>query len=154
MNTDPSAFTPPTAKSDNNIGQLIGNVRGKLMSALDTALQKLELTGTQLVIIKQIAQGHSQTAADLCRVLSYDTGAMTRVLDKLEQSNWIYRQRSTQDRRIVRLHIAEYGYTQLPELYAIGARVINQHLRGFTDAEQGQLKSYLLRMIENANTSS
>jgi DNA-binding MarR family transcriptional regulator len=49
------------------------------------------------------------TVAGLARDLEIDPGAMTRSLDRLEAKGLVRRERSTQDRRVVRLVLTGEG---------------------------------------------
>ena len=49
------------------------------------------------------------SASDLCKGISYDAGAMTRMLDRLEGKGLIRRNRSAQDRRLMHLELTEEG---------------------------------------------
>jgi DNA-binding MarR family transcriptional regulator len=86
----------------------------------------------------------------LCKDLSYDAGAMTRMLDRLEAKGLIIRRRCPDDRRCVKLELSEAGRTALPKLRACSVRVLNHFLRGFSHAEARQLEGFMLRMLQNA----
>src|SRR5882757_6963759 len=96
------------------IGPLIGRVRAVMLSRLDTELQTFGITGMQFAILKNVADGTAGTAADLCRLLHYDNGSMTRLLDRLEEKGLMRRERSKDDRRVVSLRITGAGRTVLP----------------------------------------
>jgi DNA-binding MarR family transcriptional regulator len=49
----------------------------------------------------------------------------------------------------VRLELTAAGRKLTGEMAAMAAKVLNQHLRGFTRAELEQLKSLLQRMLDN-----
>jgi DNA-binding MarR family transcriptional regulator len=131
------------------IGPLIGRVRSIALSALDGELQPFGITGMQFAVFKQLADGLAQTAADLCRLMHYDTGSMTRILDRLEQKQWIRRERSKDDRRVVRLRVTSAGRGALPRLQDSAAHVVQRMLTGFSAAEVNDLRDMLGRMIEN-----
>jgi DNA-binding MarR family transcriptional regulator len=84
--------------------------------------------------------------------MHYDTGAMTRILDRLEHKGLVRRERCREDRRVVFLRMTPNGRAQLPRLLSVGTRVLEAHLAGFSQAEIEQLKSYLGRMINNGQT--
>src|SRR3977135_763508 len=65
------------------VGYLLGRARGSLLDALDAELARFGLTGMQFGVLKHLAEGAAHTAADLCRRMHYDTGSMTRMLDRL-----------------------------------------------------------------------
>ncbi|HEY0766641.1 MAG TPA: MarR family transcriptional regulator [Steroidobacteraceae bacterium] len=131
------------------VGPLMGRARASLLSALDRELERFGLNGMQFAVLKNLAEGTARTAADLCRFMHYDTGAMTRIVDRLEEKGLLRRERCREDRRVVFLRIAPAGRLQLPRLMAVGARVIEAHLAGFSQAEIAALKDYLGRMIDN-----
>jgi len=120
-----------------------------MLSTLDAELQPFGFTGMQFAILKNVAEGAADTAADLCRLLHYDTGSMTRLVDRLEEKSLIRRERSKDDRRVVSLRITSAGRTALPRLRDSATRVIQRMLTGFSVTEVNDLQSFLGRMIEN-----
>jgi DNA-binding MarR family transcriptional regulator len=132
-----------------SVGHLMGRARASLLSSLDRELEPFGLSGMQFAVLKFLAEGTAHTAAELCRCMHHDTGAMTRILDRLEQKGLVRRERGHEDRRMVLLRIAPGGRAQLPRLMLVGTRVLEAHLAGFTPAEIDTLKAYLGRMIDN-----
>ena len=155
MMTD-SKETEPLYTSENynpeeSIGRLISDVSGRLLSAFDDEMTGMGITGAQWVILMRIATGCGSTAAELCRFSRYDTGSMTRMLDRLQEKGLIRRARSDKDRRVVRLELTKAGrdlYTLLPP---VAIKVLNTHLRGFTRDELDQFKDFLNRMRANSD---
>jgi DNA-binding MarR family transcriptional regulator len=141
------------------IGRLVHRVKTELLLALDRELgadeqlSKLEVSSAQYVILGALADGETKSASDLCKGISYDAGAMTRMLDRLEEKGLLRRNRCPQDRRLVYLELTEAGKEAFPRMREISLRVMNQFLRGFTKAEASQLESFLVRMLENAGAS-
>src|ERR1700674_1232307 len=134
----------------------MNRVRAAHMNALDEVLAKepdlasLEISAAQYVVISAIAKSKCvDSAAQLCKDLSYDAGAMTRMVDRLEAKGLISRRRCPEDRRLVKLELTEAGLTGLPKVRECSVRVLNHFLRGFTQAEARQLESFLARMLQN-----
>ncbi len=112
----------PQAPEDGlTVGYLMGRARASLLSGLDTQLERFGLSGMQFAVLKHLAEGSARTAAELCRFMQYDTGAMTRIVDRLEERGLVRRERSREDRRAVVLRLAPSGRTQLPTLASLGA---------------------------------
>jgi len=132
-----------------SVGYLMARARASLLAGLDAELARFGLNAMQYAVLKHLADGNARTAADLCRHMYYDTGSMTRILDRLEEKGLLRRERCRDDRRVVFLRVAAAGRAQLPRLRAAGSRVLDDHLAGFNAAEVGNLRSYLGRMIEN-----
>jgi len=131
------------------VGYLMARARASLLAGLDAELAPFGLNAMQYAVLKHLADGNARTAADLCRHMYYDTGSMTRILDRLEEKGLLRRERCRDDRRVVFLRVAAAGRAQLPRLRAAGSRVLDDHLAGFDAAEVENLRSYLGRMIEN-----
>jgi DNA-binding MarR family transcriptional regulator len=135
-----------------SVGQLMSGARASLLTSLDTELERFGLNSTQFIVLKHLGEGAARTAADLCRLNRYDTGAMTRILDRLEEKGLVRRERGREDRRVVFLRLAPAGKALLPRLMAVGTRVLEVHLAGFGVHEVEALKGYLQRMIDNGQS--
>ncbi len=134
-----------------SVGYLMSRARASLLSALDARLEQFGLNAMQFAVLKHLANGDAGTAADLCRVMYYDGGSMTRVVDRLEERGLLRRERCREDRRVVYLRVAPNGRALLPRLLAAASGVIEAHLAGFSPSETQMLKAYLKRMIENGH---
>jgi DNA-binding MarR family transcriptional regulator len=150
---DSSSYQP-----GRSIGALLSRVKVEMLATLDRELAHdkrlapLEMSAAQWIIVANLAAGPGEpkSAADLCKVISYDAGAMTRMLDRLEAKGLIRRTRSSQDRRLLNLELTEEGRAAYPRMREIAMNVANRFLRGFTKAEARQLESLLNRMVDNA----
>jgi DNA-binding MarR family transcriptional regulator len=143
-----------------SMGALLSRVRIEMLAALDRELSEdkrlavLELSAAQYIVIAGLAgPAEPKSAADLCKGLSYDAGAMTRMLDRLEAKGLIRRSRSAQDRRLMHLELTEEGRAAYPRMREISMLVANRFLRNFTKSEARQLEGFLLRMLDNAQSA-
>lgn len=142
-------YTPETYTLDDSIGYLLSSVKNRLVQGMDAEMADLGMTGAQLPILMSLAHGRAKTAADLCRCMNYDTGSMTRMLDRLEEKGLICRERSTTDRRVVELHTTPAGQELLGQVVPLVVNALNQSLQGFSAEEFELAKSLLRRMIGN-----
>ncbi len=138
------------------LGHLIGRARAELLAEIDTQLTKdeflgpLEVTSAQLIVIVNLAGSECATSAsELCKGISYDAGAMTRMLDRLEAKGLVRRTRSPDDRRLVNLELTQAGKAAYPRLKEISMRVLNHSLQNFTSNEAKQLEELLRRVLRN-----
>jgi len=139
------------------VGHLLNRVRTEMLLALDKALAAdpelapLGLSAAQFIVIATLALADSaKSASDLCKGISYDAGAMTRMIDRLESKGLIRRNRRPDDRRIVYIELTEEGIRAFPRMKILSMGVVNRFLRGFSQAEARQLEGFLSRMLENA----
>jgi DNA-binding MarR family transcriptional regulator len=146
-----------TYQPGKGVGHLLNRVRTEMLAALDEALEadqelaELEISAAQFIVIASLALADStKSTSDLCKGISYDAGAMTRMIDRLESKGLIRRNRCPHDRRVVYIELTEEGQRAFPRMRAISMGVVNQFLKGFSQAEARQLEGYLTRMLENA----
>jgi DNA-binding MarR family transcriptional regulator len=123
------------------------------MRAAEAAMRPYGLTSVQWAPLMIISRGGNPTAASLARDLNTDTGAMTRMLDRLEAKGLLMRTRSATDRRVVELSLTEQGRELTTKIPHHLAAVYNSHLAGFSVEEFNQLKHLLRRIIANRDTS-
>jgi DNA-binding MarR family transcriptional regulator len=149
---DSASYQPRKA-----IGALLTRVKVEMLAALDgelaadKRLAPLELSAAQFAVVASLAAGSEpKSAADLCKGISYDAGAMTRMLDRLESKGLLRRRRSADDRRLVHLELTDDGRTAYGRMRELSLTVANRFLHGFSRAEARQLESLLTRMLENA----
>ena len=141
---DPATFEPRSC-----VGRLLTQVKLSMSDALDEELEPLGITSAQFVILVMLADADTESASNLCRSASYDQGAMTRMIDRLERKNLVRRVRSPDDRRRVNLELTAEGRAVYPKLIAAAASVNNRFLRGFSKADAGKLEDLLNRMLAN-----
>ncbi len=128
---------------------LITRARSSLLTSFDTEMEPFGVTGAQFEVLKNLARSDNETAASLCRALHYDTGSMTRMLDRLQRKGLVARKRDTSDRRLVFLRLTDTGEGLIPKIQPVLRRALRRHLAGFTPEEVAGLKRYLGRIIEN-----
>jgi DNA-binding MarR family transcriptional regulator len=149
-------YDTQTYEPRKGVGHLLHKVRTEMLAAVDRELAAdeqlaaLEVTSAQFIILATLSVGAVKSASDLCKGISYDAGAMTRMIDRLEEKGLIRRSRCPDDRRLVNLELTEQGNAAMPRMRAASVKVLNHFLAGFTKVEARQLEGFLARMLENA----
>jgi DNA-binding MarR family transcriptional regulator len=123
-----------------------------LLKRIDMEMQIHDLTAMQWRPLLIIAKGKGDTAALLAKEICMDTGAVTRMLDRLQSKGLLVRKRSELDRRVVNLELTEEGHRICAQIPFGLCKAINHHLQGFSPAEFDVLKELLNRMILNGST--
>jgi DNA-binding MarR family transcriptional regulator len=137
------------AASKHGIIRLVNRVRVELIDALDLELAKFDVTAAQVIVLACVANKEADSPARLCKNISYDPGAMTRMIDRLEQKGLVRRNPNPDDRRATNLEITTAGRALYPQLLAAKELVQSQFLRGFSEQEVRVLEQLLNRMLEN-----
>jgi len=134
-----------------SLGYLLKRTVTMLNTAIDEELARYDLTHQQFAILMMLTQHNCSTAADLARETCGDTGAITRMLDRLEAKGIVRRVRSTQDRRVVDIELTDAGKLFAKKMPIIAINVLNRHLNGFDKQELETLKGFLRRLLHTGN---
>lgn len=151
MSRAPASFyNAADYRPEESVGYLMRRVLAVVSQEADRRLGEHELTNAQWAPLFKLRMGHVNTVAELARDLQVDTGAMTRMLDRLEAKGLCKRVRSTVDRRVVHLELTPAGKRVADKVPGVLAEVLNDCLSGFSKAEWTALKDSLRRMLANA----
>ena len=142
----PTPTTP--ASSGRSLGLLIHMIRGELVRALESALQRggIDLRFTQFLALKRLALHGPMGAGDLARALDHDAGAMTRVIDQLETKGYARRQPNEQDRRSLRIAVTDAGMAAWGQISLIHRQVLERAQQDLSETERAQLADLLERI--------
>jgi len=139
---------------DESVGYLIKLTNQVVMRNLDAELQPYDLTAPQWEPLLVLSKGRANTVAGCAREIDVDTGAMTRMLDRLEAKGFITRTRSEDDRRVVNVALTKAGHEIVKLIPPTICHVLNRHLRGFSEKEFETFKDLLRRFLANGEQSS
>ena len=142
---DKRTFQPREA-----IGALIGRTRKTMIQKIDAELEPLDVSAAQWIVVLLVGEKAASSATGLCELLTYDPGAMTRLIDRLESKGILQRMRVPDDRRTIQLELTDSGKALYPKILSAMVDVSNRLLRGFSRSEVTELEGYLRRMLANA----
>lgn len=141
-------YTARNFKSATSIGYLVKMAHMLMHDHATAAFAGHDVTFQQWLVLLRLKEGRELTASDLCRTLRHDTGALTRLLDQLEERGYISRQRSRDDRRVVHLQLTEAGAGKCSELTPIIVDKLNAALADFSKEEFNELSRLLNKLID------
>jgi len=142
-------YDPKTFRPQDGLGWLVGLVRKAIIEQTEEHLAPLDISAAQWIVILIMAERASITPAELCRLLNYDPGAMTRLVDRLEAKGFLQRDRLEDDRRSVSLALTPAGRALYPPIKDALVAVYNRMLRGFSRTELQELEGFLRRILAN-----
>jgi DNA-binding MarR family transcriptional regulator len=146
-------YEPVGYCADESVGWLMKRALVSIAQAADRRLEPKGITHAQWAALFMLQRSRASTVAELARETQSDPGAMTRLLDRLEAKGFCRRQRSTDDRRVVRIELTPEGELAAQEVPIVLSQVLNEHLAGFSKTEWSQLKDMLKRMVANGEAA-
>jgi DNA-binding MarR family transcriptional regulator len=134
---------------------LISRVRLAIIAGVDQEflqcgeLASLEVTAAQFAILKNVLKGSAESACELCKLMDYDRGAMSRMIDRLETKRLVRRVPLAHTRRSVALEVTAAGRSAFPLMEACLDRVVDRLLTGIPKSQVRGMEQALKRMLEN-----
>lgn len=144
-----SFYTSETYTVRGSIGYLIRRARNLMTARVEHEFDAKQITFVQWIILMQLRDGLVSTAAELSRDMCHDSGALTRVIDHLEQRGLIERRRALTDRRVVELKLTDAGLAMVNSLVPTVVSLLNASLAGLTHDEVQDFTRLLNKFIDN-----
>lgn len=140
-------YDPQTFRSSSGIGYLLKLSHTLMHERADRVFASQDINFVQWIALVKLREGIVRTASELCRSMCHDNGAITRMLDQLEQRGYLERNRSQQDRRVVELVLTRAGEQKVDELKPQLVMLLNETLSDFSAAEFAELTRLLNKLI-------
>jgi DNA-binding MarR family transcriptional regulator len=134
-------------RTEDSVGFLMKQAVELLSRAIDARMAEHSLTDAQWRPLLKLSRNPQATATQMARMVGCDSGATTRMLDRLEDKGLLRRVRSTDDRRVQQLELTPEGHKAAAVVPFVIAEVLNSHLADLTHAEIDQLRNLLERMV-------
>ena len=139
-------YTPSNFDPDQSIGYLVRLINQAATPRLDAAIAAHGISYTQWQVLVSIFFNRGLTCAALARDLAHDKGAMTRLIDNLEERELVRRERNADDRRVVDLALTDKGRAVALRGKDRAIRCWNGWLDGWDAAEVEALIAQLQRL--------
>lgn len=130
-----------------NVGKALIDAAALMTRAVDARARTHGLSVAQWIVLIRIGGGAARTASELCQILNQDSGAMKRMLDRLDHANLIERRPSPHDARAQTLVLTERGRDLYERLRPVAIDVLDEHLRDFSRQEVATLLNFLERIV-------
>lgn len=107
-----------------------------------------ELTGPQLVCLRQIRASARLTPKELASRVSLSQATVTGILDRLERRDLVRRVRSTQDKRVVHLELTSAGAELIDYAPSPLSERFRDRLGALQEGEQAMIDWVLRRVVD------
>lgn len=146
-------YRPDTYRARDSVGYLVRRLYSILASRIEARFAGRGLTLMQWIVLVYVRDGLAHTASDIAREFQHDSGALTRVVDQLERREYLRRERSARDRRVVELKLTRAGRRVIAELLPSVVAEINAALAPLSRAEFEQFQEMLLRILDHLQSA-
>ena len=130
-------------------GHLISLAARGFARLSEARLKPLGFGVGHLPVLVALREGRASTQRDLARFAKTEQPPMAQMLARMERDGLIARTPDPADRRSSHITLTALAEARMPDAVAVLLRGNQEALRGFTDAEAGQLVDLLTRLIAN-----
>src|SRR5580658_2084624 len=138
-----------TYKAQNSIGYQIKRAHSMMVDTIEQVFAEQGFSYLQYVILSWLRDGIAVNPKEICAQYRHDSGAMTRVIDQLEERGLLERVRRDRDRRKVELQLTAAGREAIEGLIPLVVEKLNLALAEFSSEEVQEL----LRLLIKLNTT-
>ncbi len=128
------------------IGFLISDVARMMRSAFDRRVRRLGLTRSQWLVLSLLYRRPGISQSELAEMLEVERATAGRMIDRLEQKNWVQRRADPADRRVKRLHLTPEAETVQAEMGRIAAEMLDDATALLRPGEREALAEMLERV--------
>ena len=127
----------------------IGETAHALRRAFDRRASALGVTKAQWRVLVKVSRYPGLRQVELADHLEIEPITLCRIIDRLEESGLLERQRDPADRRAWRLHLTEKAGPLIEKLKVIGAALSDEAFAGMTPPEVETLRRGLATIRDN-----
>jgi len=130
-----------------NIGFLLGKTNQIKDRFLDQSLVEEDITSSQVKVLFKLYYLNNQRSSDLSKSLNVDSGAITRMLDRLEKKHLIQRIADPDDRRSVLIQLTDNGHIVTSRAIPLAQAAIDNLTECLTSEEKQNLLDCLSKIV-------
>ena len=139
---------PSSPALETHLGYWLRLVSNHVSGNFARALQERSVSVAEWVALNQIQRWTDMTPAQLADAMGMTRGAVSKVLDKLQEKKWISRATSAEDNRVQFLSLTPQGKRALPDLASIADENDDHFLSALDAKEQSTLRSLLSKLAD------
>lgn len=148
-----SYYVEKIAKNENlssllpSLGFLLNKAAQIIKEKGDEAIKRYHITTKHLGILYLLKETDNLSQIELGRSLLIDRTTMIKLIDDLEQEQYVQRRKNSDDRRIYNIHLTETGKSNLSEIKASIKNIEEKFLSNIDQTHQSILIDSLIKLI-------
>jgi DNA-binding MarR family transcriptional regulator len=140
-------YTVDTLEAGKSIGFLVKRCGGLMSQIAERRFATEQVSFMQWMVLANLARFEHLNATELSAETCHDMGALTRIVDGLEEAGLVRRERSERDRRVVEIALTPEGRRQLQSGKRLVVELLNSLVTPFSRQEIETLIGLLQRMM-------
>jgi DNA-binding MarR family transcriptional regulator len=142
-----SYYTVENLQAGKSIGFLVKRCGGLMSQLAERRFATEHVSFTQWMVLANLARFEHLTATALAAETCHDMGALTRIVDGLEEEGLVRRERGEHDRRVVEIALTPEGRRHLQTGKRIVVELLNSLIAPFSSQELETLIALMQRLM-------
>jgi DNA-binding MarR family transcriptional regulator len=138
---------------DMNFLFTLGEVQRLVRAYADKEAARFGITRAQWAVLAKVERNEGMKQTELAEQMEMQPITLTRLIDKLCESDWIERRGDTSDRRVNRLYLLKAGRALLGKLSGLRSELTATALEGIHPADAHRLLAQLEQIKENVRNA-
>jgi DNA-binding MarR family transcriptional regulator len=139
-------YQASTYRAQTSVGYLVKRSHSLILDCLEPVFEAHGFTFVQYQVLAWLRDGIAVNPKDICTQFRHNSGALTRVIDQLEERGLLERSRRDRDRRKVELDLTPAGREVIESLVPLVVEKLNLALADFSSEEVQELLRLLLKL--------
>ena len=131
------------------MAKMLPTLMRAVTSRMETLLTKENLAVSHIVVLDMLKEKGVCTMGELAQALSLSMGAVTAVIDKMIAMGLVERERSTEDRRVVKVGLIEKGKSLASDVNKMRVDAARDLYSALTDAEKEEYLRMIRKIYDN-----
>ncbi len=110
--------------------------------------RRADLTGPQLTVLKLLEEVSDLTLSELSEKIRAQNSTVTGIIDRMEREGLVVRERSTEDRRVVRIRLSPKGQTLARAIPVEPMEIFKSALESLSSQEAHDLMRILAKIAK------
>lgn len=129
--------------------QLLAQFSQMYRTAVDSFADNIGMHRGQGLLLCVVARQEGMTQSEIADMLSVQGATVTNMLQRMEESALVVRQRDANDNRLVRVYMTDAGRDKELQLREQFSAFEETLLTGLSEAERDTLRRLLMKLIAN-----
>jgi DNA-binding MarR family transcriptional regulator len=138
---------------DMNLLFTLGEVQRLVRAYADKEAARFGITRAQWAVLAKVERNEGMKQTELAEQMEMQPITLTRLIDKLCESDWLERRGDTSDRRVNRLYLLKAGRALLGKLSGLRSELTATALEGIHPADAHRLLTQLEQIKENVRNA-
>jgi DNA-binding MarR family transcriptional regulator len=143
-----SSLTPDLKASVDQVLEAIIYLSTETRRVTKELARRANVTGPQLTVVKLLETIGDLSLSELSDKIRAQNSTVTGIIDRMEREGLVQRVRSTEDRRVVRIHLTEKGQELAREIPVEPMEILRSALSGLSAAETAELLRLMTKVAK------